>query len=166
MSAIEFGKVLPCEDCGGSGNGPLNKTERARELRMAKRRGELPPLIAYPPCGVLWRNRARGQERQVQMSRDAAGATVNDTRYPHDFSDGMHAAFRMLREGDPDAMAAAGLASSPAPAGLDVERLARALVAVHALHEDLLVTPTAEAIAIAREYVRAATRPAEEDPDD
>ena len=57
------------------------------------------------------------------MSRDAAGATVNDTRYPpagqrtDDFSDGMHAAFRMLREGDPDAMAAAGLASSPAPAG-------------------------------------------------
>ena len=51
MSAIEFGKVLPCNEFGGSGNGPLNKTERARELRMAKRRGELPPLIAYPPCG-------------------------------------------------------------------------------------------------------------------
>jgi hypothetical protein len=42
--------------------------------------------------------------------------------------------------------------TTPPAEGLDVERLARALVAVHALHDDLLVTPTAEAIAIARAY--------------
>jgi DnaJ-class molecular chaperone len=52
---IAFGQHLPCPNCGGSGELPLNdqeKNARAKELRMAKKRMEEPPPIVHSQCAV------------------------------------------------------------------------------------------------------------------
>jgi len=53
--SIVFGEVIPCSECGGTGELPLNdreKLERAKELRRAKRAKEDPPPLVHSTCVV------------------------------------------------------------------------------------------------------------------
>ena len=47
---VRFGEHQLCPRCDGSGLGPIDKTERARQLRLAKRTGDEPPKISRPTC--------------------------------------------------------------------------------------------------------------------
>jgi len=53
--SIVFGEVIPCSECGGTGELPLSdreKLERAKELRRAKRANEPAPPLVHSTCGV------------------------------------------------------------------------------------------------------------------
>jgi len=50
MSPIRFGEHQLCGKCKGTGRGSVDQTERARELRLAKRQGREPAAITYQPC--------------------------------------------------------------------------------------------------------------------